>query len=184
MQCYQCKQHCFISNYMGTSNTGRTNDPGALHVTTNVPAPLDRHLLFPLQDLPPTLACCHTRPLAQPCCHMRPLAPRRRQRCHTRPQALPCCHARPTATRRRPRQAPRLSLDELGRRLASSLYRRHRRPLLSPGRPLRHQACSLLARLPFTDRPQRSSTSTSSDSSPLLVLFLPCPREPCPFPPW
>jgi len=166
--------------------------------------------LFPLQDPPPALPCCHTRPLAQPCCHTwppaprrrpcchtRPPAPRRRPRCHTRPSAFPRCHARPMATRRRPRQAPWLFLDGLGRRLASHpdrwpLRRQlpapagllHRRPLLSPGRPLHHQTRSLLARFLFTDRPPPSSTSTSGDSSPLLVLLLPCPREPCPLPPW
>jgi len=133
--------------------------------------PLDRHLLFPLQDLPSTPPCCHTRHPASPRCHARPMAPRRR-----------------------PQQAPRLSLDEPGRPLAShpcrwelrrqltapadllhrpSPWLAPRRPLLglsqpsrrpgrpvSPGRPLRHLAGSLLARLLFTDRsPQRPCRS-------------------------
>ena len=149
--------------------------------------PLDRHLLFPLQDLP----------LAQLRCHTRPPAPRRHPRCHARPPVLPRCHAQPPAARQCPQQAPQLSLDRLGRRLAFLPERwtprrqppapdglLHRRPLFSPGRPLRHQACSRLARRHFTGRPPPSSTSMSNDSSPLLVLLLPCPREPYPFPPW
>jgi hypothetical protein len=48
-------------------------------ITTNVPAPLDRHLLFPLQDLSPAPPRCHTRLPESP-------------RCHTRPPALRRCH--------------------------------------------------------------------------------------------
>ena len=58
--------------------------------------PLDRHLLFPLQDLPPASPHCHTRPPASP-------------RCHTWSPAL----------RRRHQQVPRLTPAEPGHLLAS-----------------------------------------------------------------